>query len=73
MELLGYQGGPPEFGLVFQHGDEEIWDIKMQFADMRKDDAYHDFLGAVRVKDYQNRNFHASVVAGRLGTFGHIL
>jgi hypothetical protein len=39
MELLSYKEGSPDFGLVFQHGDEEIYGIKMQFPDMPEADA----------------------------------
>ncbi len=39
MELLSYAEGSPDFGLVFQHGDEEIYGVKMQFLDMAQADA----------------------------------
>ena len=40
MELLAYEDGSPDFGPVFQHGDEEVYGIKMQFPDMPKADAH---------------------------------
>ena len=39
MELLTYQQGSPDFGLVFQHGNEEVFGVKMQFPDMPEIDA----------------------------------
>ncbi len=39
MELLGYDDGPPDFGLVFQHGNEEVYGVKMQFLEMLEADA----------------------------------
>jgi hypothetical protein len=39
MELLGYGDGPPDFGLVFQHGDEEVYGVKMQCLEMPEADA----------------------------------
>ena len=39
MELLGYGDGPPDFGLVFQHGNEEVYGVKMQCLEMPEADA----------------------------------
>ncbi len=39
MELLGYTDGPPDLGLVFQHGNEEVYGVKMQFLEMPEADA----------------------------------
>jgi hypothetical protein len=39
MELLAYEDGPPDFGLVFQHGNEEVYGVKMQCVDMPQADA----------------------------------
>ena len=39
MELIGNPNTPGRFGLVFQHGDQEVHGIKMQPADVAEADA----------------------------------
>ena len=55
MDLVGYPEGSPDFGLVFQHGEEEVFGVKMQFPDMPE----------VEAKATDWRNGHALRHCGR--------
>jgi len=41
MELLSNVEGSPDFALVFGHGEEEVYGIKMQFLEMPELEANH--------------------------------
>lgn len=68
MELLNYGDGPPDFGLVFQHGNEEVYGVKMQCLEMPEAEAmalhgYSRKMLAAALPRYLQKNHQGVMVA----------